>query len=56
MSPEVSCAVKNCTFWAKGNRCSADSIHVSSQEGKKASNRKETDCSTFEEEEEKKIL
>ena len=53
MAPEVSCEVKNCTFWAKGNRCSADSIHVSSHghKGKTANNIKETDCSTFEAEE-----
>lgn len=48
MSPEVTCGVKNCTFWAKGNRCAAESIHVQSHEGRTAGEIKETDCSTFE--------
>lgn len=48
MAPEVTCGVKNCTFWAKGNLCAANSIHVESHEGRSATNQKETDCSTFE--------
>ncbi|WP_025026616.1 DUF1540 domain-containing protein [Caldalkalibacillus mannanilyticus] len=26
--PSVNCSVANCTFWAEGNKCSADSILI----------------------------
>ncbi|MCH6265864.1 MULTISPECIES: DUF1540 domain-containing protein [Neobacillus] len=48
MAQDVLCEVNNCTFWAKGNKCSADQIYVVSHTGKKADTSKETDCQTFE--------
>lgn len=29
MSPEVKCVVSNCTYWEKGEKCSADKIQIS---------------------------
>lgn len=48
MAQDVLCEVINCTFWAKGNKCGADSIYVVSHTGKSAYTQKETDCQTFE--------
>lgn len=48
MAQDVLCEVNNCTYWAKGNKCSADSIYVVSNNGKMASTQEETDCKTFE--------
>lgn len=48
MAQDVLCEVNNCTFWAKGNKCSAESIYVVSHKGKTADSSKETDCKTFE--------
>ncbi|MFJ7729545.1 DUF1540 domain-containing protein [Neobacillus sp. NPDC097160] len=48
MAQDVLCEVNNCTFWAKGNKCSADKIYVVSHTGDTADTSKETDCQTFE--------
>jgi hypothetical protein len=48
MAKDVLCEVNNCTYWEKGNRCSAKSISVVSHKGRTASQTEETDCSTFE--------
>ncbi|MCM3571232.1 DUF1540 domain-containing protein [Neobacillus mesonae] len=48
MAKDVLCEVNNCTFWANGNKCSAESIYVVSHTGKTADSMKETDCKTFE--------
>ena len=48
MAKDVLCEVNNCTFWANGNKCSADRIYVVSHTGDTAGNSKETDCQTFE--------
>lgn len=48
MAQDVLCEVNNCSYWAKGNKCSAESIYVVSHKGKQASNTHETDCKTFE--------
>lgn len=47
MTQEILCEVNNCKFWAKGNKCSAKSIYVVSQKGRKAKSSEETDCNTF---------
>lgn len=47
MAQEILCEVNNCKFWSNGNRCSAKSIYVVSQKGKKAKSSEETDCKTF---------
>jgi hypothetical protein len=28
MSPEVKCAVSNCTYWETGEKCSANNIQI----------------------------
>ncbi|AIE61125.1 DUF1540 domain-containing protein [Bacillus methanolicus] len=48
MAKDVLCEVNNCSYWAQGNRCSADQIYVVSHAGTKADSSKETDCKTFE--------
>ncbi|HHY72926.1 MAG TPA: DUF1540 domain-containing protein [Bacillus bacterium] len=48
MAQDVLCEVNNCTYWAQGNKCSADSIYVVSQHGNAATSQQETDCKTFE--------
>lgn len=48
MAQDVLCEVNNCTYWAKGNKCSAEQIYVVSHKGKTADNIQETDCKTFE--------
>ncbi|OZI10707.1 DUF1540 domain-containing protein [Bacillus sp. FJAT-42315] len=48
MAKDVLCEVNNCTFWAQGNKCSAEAIYVVSHKGQQASDSKETDCNTFE--------
>ncbi|MDR7077698.1 hypothetical protein J2Y03_002724 [Neobacillus niacini] len=48
MAQDVLCEVNNCSYWAKGNKCSAESIYVVSHKGKTADNSQETDCKTFE--------
>ncbi|MFC4321665.1 DUF1540 domain-containing protein [Litchfieldia salsa] len=48
MAKDVLCEVNNCTFWERGNKCSADAIYVVSHSGKTASDSGETDCKTFE--------
>ncbi len=48
MAQDVLCEVNNCTFWANGNKCSADRIYVVSHNGETADSQKETDCQTFE--------
>jgi Domain of Unknown Function (DUF1540) len=47
MAKDVLCEVKNCQYWAQGNRCSAESIYVVSHAGKMAADSTETDCKTF---------
>ncbi|MDF9296267.1 DUF1540 domain-containing protein [Geobacillus stearothermophilus] len=47
MAKDVLCEVRNCHYWAEGNRCSADAIYVVSHAGKMASDSSETDCKTF---------
>jgi hypothetical protein len=47
VAKDVLCEVNNCSFWANGNKCSADQIYVVSHTGKKADTSKETDCKTF---------
>ncbi|ANB57012.1 hypothetical protein GFC29_2139 [Anoxybacillus sp. B7M1] len=47
MAKDVLCEVKNCHYWAEGNRCSAEAIYVVSHTGTEASNSGETDCKTF---------
>jgi hypothetical protein len=48
MAKDVLCEVKNCHFWAQGNKCSADSIYVVvGHSGTTASSTHETDCKTF---------
>ena len=46
MAKDVLCEVSNCTFWQKGNQCTAHEIYVVSNEGQ-ASTTEETDCKTF---------
>ncbi|WP_110943358.1 DUF1540 domain-containing protein [Virgibacillus senegalensis] len=48
MAQDVLCEVKNCIYWAHGNKCAADAIYVVSHTGKEASDQEETDCQTFE--------
>jgi hypothetical protein len=48
MAKDVLCEVNNCTFWKKGNKCSAEQIYVVSHTGETADDSKETDCKTFE--------
>jgi hypothetical protein len=48
VAQDVLCEVNNCTFWAKGNHCSAEKIYVVSHTGDTADSAKETDCQTFE--------
>lgn len=48
MAQDVLCEVSNCSYWANGNKCSAESIYVVSNHGKQASSQDETDCKTFE--------
>ncbi|MHB0885656.1 MAG: DUF1540 domain-containing protein [Bacillota bacterium] len=45
LTPSVTCTARECTYWASGDRCEADSIDVS---GSSANTCEETDCSTFE--------
>jgi hypothetical protein len=47
VAKDVLCEVNNCTYWAQGNNCSAESIYVVSHRGKTASDSEETDCKTF---------
>ncbi|WP_017434874.1 DUF1540 domain-containing protein [Saccharococcus caldoxylosilyticus] len=47
MAKDVLCEVRNCHYWAEGNRCSAESIYVVSHAGKMAADSTETDCKTF---------
>ncbi|ASB87792.1 DUF1540 domain-containing protein [Bacillus sonorensis] len=48
MEQKILCEVSNCTYWDKGNKCTADAIYVVSHaEGEKASKSEETDCKTF---------
>jgi hypothetical protein len=48
LAQDVLCEVKNCKYWASGNKCAAEAIYVVSHHGKEASSQKETDCKTFE--------
>ncbi|HHW36760.1 MAG TPA: DUF1540 domain-containing protein [Bacillales bacterium] len=48
MAQDVLCEVSNCTYWANGNKCAAESIYVVSHHGTEASSQTETDCQTFE--------
>ncbi len=48
MAKDVLCEVNNCSYWADGNKCSADAIYVTSNKGKTAAKSEETDCKTFE--------
>ncbi|HJV17082.1 MAG TPA: DUF1540 domain-containing protein [Bacillales bacterium] len=48
MAKDVLCEVNNCSYWANGNKCSAEQIYVVSHAGKKAETQHETDCNTFE--------
>ncbi|MDP4086278.1 MAG: DUF1540 domain-containing protein [Bacillota bacterium] len=48
MAKDVLCEVKNCSYWASGNICSAEQIYVVSHTGSTADSTKETDCQTFE--------
>jgi len=48
MAQDVLCEVNNCTYWAQGNKCSADQIYVVSHTGETADTNRETDCKTFE--------
>ena len=47
MAQKILCEVNNCKFWSSGNKCSAKSIYVVSQKGKRATSSEETDCQTF---------
>jgi hypothetical protein len=49
MNLEVKCNVKNCTYWADGDQCVADSIYVIGPHGSRmAVSVEETACKTFE--------
>ncbi|MCL6573237.1 MAG: DUF1540 domain-containing protein [Bacillus sp. (in: Bacteria)] len=48
MAQDVLCEVNNCSYWANGNKCSADRIYVVSHTGDTAETSMETDCKTFE--------
>ncbi|WP_135555728.1 DUF1540 domain-containing protein [Paenibacillus cymbidii] len=48
MAQDVLCEVNSCKYWANGNKCSASSIYVVNNRGKRATNTEETDCKTFE--------
>ena len=48
MAKDVLCEVSNCTYWAAGNKCNANSIYVISHHGEHAVNSEHTDCKTFE--------
>jgi hypothetical protein len=48
MAQDVLCEVNNCSYWANGNKCSAEQIYVVSHKGKQAHNDHDTDCQTFE--------
>ncbi|MGG3449272.1 DUF1540 domain-containing protein [Domibacillus aminovorans] len=47
MAQTVLCEVNNCSYWASGNKCNAETIYVVSHHGKVASTTEETDCKTF---------
>ena len=47
MAKDVLCEVSNCTFWQKGNQCTAHEIYVVSNRGGQASTNEEKDCKTF---------
>ena len=47
LSPEVTCVVETCQYWAKHDGCSADRIHVSGREAKEC---QDTHCATYVEE------
>ncbi|GAA3411074.1 DUF1540 domain-containing protein [Paenibacillus hodogayensis] len=48
MAKDVLCEVNSCRFWATENKCSAESIYITSHGSKEAHNSAETDCKTFE--------
>jgi hypothetical protein len=48
MKLEVLCNVENCTYWAEGDQCVADSIYVVGLDNNDAENVEETACKTFE--------
>jgi len=47
MAKDVLCEVRNCNYWATGNKCDASSIYVVSNVADHASSSAETDCQTF---------
>ncbi|AOC92190.1 DUF1540 domain-containing protein [Bacillus sp. L381] len=47
MDQKILCEVNNCSYWGKGNKCTADAIYVVSHTGETAENSEETDCKTF---------
>lgn len=48
LAKDVLCEVNNCSYWANGNKCSAERIYVVSHTGETAKTETETDCKTFE--------
>lgn len=49
MATEVLCSVEDCKYWAKGDKCVADSIYVIGPHGsREADSVEETACKTFE--------
>ncbi len=45
ITPSVTCTVKDCAYWAAGDRCEADTVDIT---GSSAHTCEDTDCSTFE--------
>ncbi|MFC0522752.1 DUF1540 domain-containing protein [Pontibacillus salicampi] len=45
---EVLCEVANCVYNLEGEKCGASEISIISEVGKTASSQQETDCQTFE--------
>ena len=48
MQVEVLCNVENCKYWAKGDKCVANSIYVIGENGRASDSVVETACKTFE--------
>ncbi|AKD31065.1 hypothetical protein AW02_029170 [Bacillus velezensis NJN-6] len=47
MDQKILCEVNNCSYWGRGNKCTADAIYVVSHTGETAEKSEETDCKTF---------
>ncbi|GGJ31680.1 DUF1540 domain-containing protein [Paenibacillus hunanensis] len=48
MAQGVLCEVNSCTHWAEQNKCTAETIFVTSHVKQEVTEAQETDCQTFE--------